>query len=113
LASAIDERFGHGSTFWAQRIPAGVDHYRALEGGLRRADVLLVIVSQDWEKSRGSRREVSEALRLKTKVIPLMVSGVRRLPRILSRLNGLELRESQFSADFARLLEALERHLAS
>jgi hypothetical protein len=131
LVADLRQRFpGLGIFMDLQTVPAGRDFRAIIDDALACSGVVLVVIGPHWLSLRdahGTPRlslpgdlvciEVARALALVgTRVIPVLVGGARmpnaeELPEALSplaRLHALELSDSRWEHDLARLAHALE-----
>ena len=135
LNDRLVRAFGDKHVFMdIDHIPAGVDFTQHIEAQLAQCGVLLAIIGHYWLHARdasGSRRlfdpndlvavEIGAALRRGTIVIPVLVDGaampsVDELPnqiKPLARRNAVELRNTQFGANFDRLVQKIREVLNS
>jgi cellulose biosynthesis protein BcsQ len=129
LASSINRLMGPNTVFLdVESIPLGADFREAVESRLRSADVVLVVMGPEWLKAHTSsgerrlddasdfvRREIASALRQNTRVIPVIVGGAAmpssdELPPEIAELsyrNAIEIRNSRWEADVARLSQGI------
>jgi pSer/pThr/pTyr-binding forkhead associated (FHA) protein len=134
LVEALVQKLGPDAVFHdIDSIPLGVDFREHLTSAVRKCDICLVVIGRQWltvKDEDGVRRldkevdfvriEVEVALGLGRPVIPILVgAGMPRpqdLPESIRQLayrNGTLLRTgTDFKADIARLLKAVERLLA-
>jgi hypothetical protein len=115
-------------------IELGVDYREVISNAVRRCDILLAVIGHQWvttEDEDGARRlfeaddlvrlEIEAALNRDIRVIPVLVDGaampkVQDLPpslTTLARRNGLQVRHETFRHDAQRLLQAVQKVLAS
>jgi hypothetical protein len=113
-------------------IEAGHDFRKAIEEGVTKCGVLLVVIGPDWlnaKNERGTRRlddpsdfvriETASALKRDIPVVPVLVRGAEmpsaeQLPKDLKELayrNCIELTHVRWRSDFQLLAEALQRLL--
>jgi hypothetical protein len=130
LHDRMIREFSRGDIFMdVDSIPAGVDFVEHLDEQVARCDVLLAIIGPNWlagaressgVQQTGSRKdfvlvEIVSALNRDIRVIPVLVDGAalpkaEDLPeslRPLVRRNAVEVRNTQFHADAARLIEKI------
>jgi hypothetical protein len=134
LADALEARYGAGAVFRdLDSIEAGQRFDEVIERALAGCRVFLPLIGDDWLTVRGAdgqrrldnpqdlvRLEVATALRRGITIIPLLLEGARMpatsaLPADLQPLNrhqALELSETRWDYDVARLVEAIDRRLA-
>lgn len=130
ISDRLVHHFGEDQVFLdVDDIPAAVDFSEFIAERLRTVDVQVVVIDPDWATiadAEGSpriqdpddllRREISIALFLGVKVIPVLVDGATmptadRLPNDLSKLaelNALVLSATRFDADIDRLVKTVE-----
>jgi len=123
--------FGEQSVFMdVAAIEAGCDFRLAIEDGVSRCGVLLVMIGPEWLNTKdeaGARRldspkdfvrlEVAAALQRNIPVIPVLVRGAKmpaaeQLPGALTELayrNCVELTHARWKSDLQLLVEALRR----
>src|SRR5208282_2787803 len=126
--------FGEDAIFMdVAAIEAGRDFRHAIEDGVAKCDVLLVVIGPEWleaKDERGTRRlndpsdfvriETGAALKRNIRVIPILVRGARmpfaeQLPEDLKDLayrNCIELTHARWRSDIQLLTDALRRMLA-
>jgi TonB family protein len=113
-------------------IEAGRDFRKAIEEGVTKCGVLLVVIGVEWldaKDERGARRlndpsdfvriETASALKRDIPVIPVLVRGAKmpsaeQLPEELKELafrNCIELTHARWKSDIQLLIEALRRLL--
>lgn len=124
------ERFGPDQVFMdVDSIPPAADFMEYIAGQLRTIDVLVAVIGPDWATTSDAdgrarianaddllRREISTALFLGIKVVPVLVGGASmptsaELPGDLSRLGGLnaiELSPTRFDSDADQLVQTIE-----
>jgi len=134
LFDTLVRRFGEPSVFMdLTDIAPGSDFVETLERAVGSCDVLLVLIGRDWlsADSQGRRRledphdfirrEVATALTRNIPVMPVLLQGARmptadELPqdlKALARRQAIELSESRWETDVARLEEGISRHCNS
>jgi len=128
LYDSLSARFGAENVVMDQDILPGTDFVRAIERALRAADVFIVIIGPQWLASGDGRRRyggASDFVRLELAmafshgltVLPVLVGGAQLpsaedLPeeiRSLARIQALELRNTHWKVDEARLIHDIER----
>lgn len=124
------QRFSEDEVFMdVDDIPAAVDFSQFIADRLRTVDVQVVVIDPDWATIPDAdgnpriqdpddllRREISTALFLGVKVVPVLVDGATmpttdQLPSDLSKLaglNALELSATRVDADTDRLVATIE-----
>lgn len=129
------KHFGEDSVFMdVTAIEAGRDYRKAIEEGVAKCGVLLVLIGTEWVDARdehGARRlndpsdfvriETSAALRRDIPVIPVLLRGAQmptaeQLPDDLKELayrNCIELTHTRWRSDIPLLIEALRRLLGN
>ena len=134
LFDDLANHFGEQSVFMdVAAIEAGRDFRKAIEEGVAKCGVLLVMIGLEWldaEDEAGTRRlndpsdfvriETASALKRDIPVIPVLVRGARmpsaeQLPPELKELayrNCIELTHARWKSDVQLLTEALRRLLA-
>jgi hypothetical protein len=126
----LEQAFGRPVVFRdVESIDAGADFVEVLEAALAGAQVCIVVIGRGWLDGVGAdgrrrledpndivRLEIETALqRSGTTVLPVLVNGAtmpgeNQLPpslRRLARLQAIELSETRWDFDMARLVEAL------
>jgi len=133
LFDDLVKHFGEHSIFMdVAAIEVGRDFRKAIEDGVTKCDVLLVIIGTEWLEAKnehGARRltdpldyvriETSYALKRDIRVIPVLVRGAKmptaeQLPEELKELayrNCIELTHTRWRSDVLLLTEALRRVL--
>ena len=133
LFDDLAKHFGEDTVFMdVAAIEAGRDFRKAIEEGVTRCGVLLVVIGQEWISAtdeNGTRRlddpadfvrlETAAALRRDIPVIPVLVRGAKmpsaeQLPDVLKELayrNCIELTHVRWKSDIQLLVEALRRLL--
>jgi TonB family protein len=128
------QQFGEQTVFMdVSAIEAGRDFRKAIEEGVAKCGVLLVVIGTEWLQAKdegGARRlsdpsdfvriETAAALKRDIPVIPVLVRGARmptaeQLPEDLRELayrNCIELTHARWKSDIRLLVEALRRLLA-
>jgi len=132
LYDALSERFGAGNVFMdVDAIEPGLDFSEVVSDRVEDCDVLIAMIGKKWldvSDSRGRNRldRVDDFVRVElragleregTRVIPVLVQGaempsVEDLPEDLHKLayrNAVELRDTSWTSDVARLERALSR----
>lgn len=134
LFDDLANQFGEQSVFMdVSAIEAGRDFRKAIEEGVAKCGVLLVVIGLEWLDAKdeaGTRRlndpsdfvriETASALKRDIPVIPVLVRGARmpcaeQLPPELKELayrNCIELTHARWKSDVQLLTEALRRLLA-
>jgi TonB family protein len=134
LFDDLVQEFGQDMVFMdVAAIEAGRDFRKAIEEGVTKCGVLLVVIGLEWlnaKDERGARRlddpadfvriETASALRRDIPVIPVLVRGAKmpsteQLPDDLKELayrNCIELTHARWKSDLQLLLEALRRLVA-
>jgi TonB family protein len=135
LFDDLVNHFGEHSVFMdVSAIEAGRDFRKAIEEGVTKCGVLLVVVGREWleaKDERGARRlddpsdfvriETVSALKRDIPVIPVLVRGAKmppaeQLPEELKELayrNSIELTHVRWRSDIQLLIEALRRLLGN
>jgi hypothetical protein len=133
LRDRLAREFGPKNVFMdIDNIPAGVDSAKHLQVKLANCDLMVALIGARWLTIANSsgipriqepddyvRMELSAALSSGLKLVPVLVDGASmpaesRLPvplQPLSKLNAVELRNSQFRWDAARVVEKLSQTL--
>ncbi|MFD5000578.1 toll/interleukin-1 receptor domain-containing protein [Streptomyces buecherae] len=131
-AALLDEllisRFGEGQVFRAARsICPGSDYADAILRAVAECEVMLAVIDEGWEASLKRQfgegadgsgwmlRELGEALRCEKKIIPVLLSGVKRLsaegplevPNEMSRLQYLRFDYRNIRQDINFIAEQL------
>jgi TIR domain-containing protein/putative peptidoglycan binding protein/hemolysin type calcium-binding protein len=123
----LAERFGADRVFMDLSIPPGMDFVQVIEGSVRSASAVIVIIGPAWVlNADGKHRledpgdfvalEVAAALADNDLVIPVLVGGAimpkpEDLPeriRPLSRREALELSDQRWDYDVGRLADRLQ-----
>lgn len=135
LFDTLVRRFGEAAVFMdLTDIAPGSDFVETIERAVGSCEVLLVLIGRNWVTSadaqgRGRledphdfiRHEVATALGRKIPVMPVLVQGARmptadELPqdlKALARRQAIELSDSRWDTDVARLEEAVSRQCTS
>jgi hypothetical protein len=135
LFDRLSERFSEGAILMDVRLEPGGDWVAAAESAVAAADIGLVIIGPQWATSTDVegklrlhdpgdvvRREVAAMLNSpQTRTVPVLVHGARvptpqELPEdvnAISRLNALELSDTRWDYDVARLIDLIESVSAS
>jgi hypothetical protein len=135
LQLKLDRRFPSMPVFMdLDSIEAGVDFAEAIKSGVDSCIVLIALIGTKWltiTDEDGRRRlddpddyvryEIRTALERGVRVIPALVDGVKaprqhELPddlHRLARLNALEISYTRFDYDATRLMDVIQRVLAS
>jgi glycerophosphoryl diester phosphodiesterase len=135
LYDRLAERFGADQVFKdVDSIELGDDFVETITNAVGSCDILLALIGQEWldvASADGTRRlddpddfvrlEIEAALQRKVLLIPILVEGALmprgdQLPPSIApmvRRQALELSPTRFRADTDRLLEVIERTLAS
>jgi TonB family protein len=133
LFDDLVKHFGEDKVFMdVAAIEAGRDFRKAIEEGVTKCGVLLVVIGVEWldaKDERGARRlsdpsdfvriETASALKRDIPVIPVLVRGAKmptaeQLPEELKELafrNCIELTHARWKSDIHLLIEALRRQL--
>jgi TonB family protein len=133
LFDDLVKHFGEDTVFMdVAAIEAGRDFRRAIEDGVTKCGVLLVMIGPQWldaKDERGGRRlqdpsdfvriETASALKRDIPVVPVLVRGAKmpsseQLPEELKELayrNCIELTHARWKSDIHLLVEALRRSL--
>jgi TonB family protein len=133
LFDDLVKHFGEDTVFMdVSAIEAGRDFRKAIEEGVTKCDVLLVMIGPEWldaKDERGGRRlqdpsdfvriETASALKRDIPVVPVLVRGAKmpsseQLPEELKELayrNCIELTHARWKSDIGLLVEALGRSL--
>jgi len=132
LSYCLEEKYGRDSVFRdVDSLEPGVPFMEAIEKWIRRSDVVLCLIGDQWATitdSAGNRRlddaedpvraEVATALKRKNKTtIPVLLEGARmpvpsELPadiRALTNLNGHTLSDARWREDFGKLEAFLQK----
>jgi O-acetyl-ADP-ribose deacetylase (regulator of RNase III) len=129
LDRALTERFGRSAVFYASRsIQPGEDFPHEIMKNLRESAVVLAVIGPNWLAASGRARrgrvggeqdwvlrEISEALSLGIRVIPVLVEGApmpaeEKLPKgvaTIARRQYLRLHHRSAERDIARLVAEL------
>ena len=135
LRDQLAVRFGAEQIFMdIDNIEFGDDFVEVINEKISACDVLLVLIGRDWLTSKddsGGRRldspddfvrlEVTAALERKIRVIPVLFGGAKPprpedLPKelvLLSRRNAITITDVGFRQDVSRLIESVEKVIAS
>ena len=135
LFDALVRRFGEPAVFMdLTDIAPGSDFVETIDRAVGSCEVLLVLIGRSWLTSADGqgrsrledpqdfiRREVSTALGRNILVVPVLVQGARmptaeQLPEDLKKLarrEAIELSDSRWDTDVARLEEVISRHFSS
>ena len=135
LFDDLVKHFGEDSVFMdVTAIEAGRDYRKAIDEGVAKCGVLLVLIGTEWVDARdehGARRlndpsdfvriETSAALKRDIPVIPVLLRGAQMptaelLPDDLKELayrNCIELTHARWRSDIPLLIEALRRLLGN
>lgn len=135
LYDHLADHFGYDSvTMDIDTIQAGVDFRSVIESAVASSSVMIAVIGRLWATDvdeRGDRKldkpedsvrvELAAAFERELPVIPVLVSGARmpsvdELPREISRLahlQALELSDMRWREGVNRLVETLERLVAS
>jgi TonB family protein len=133
LFDDLVKHFGEDTVFMdVAAIEAGRDFRRAIEEGVTKCGVLLVMIGPEWldaKDEHGGRRlqdpsdfvriETASALKRDIPVVPVLVRGAKmpspeQLPEELKELvyrNCIELTHARWKSDIHLLVEALRRSL--
>jgi TonB family protein len=133
LFDDLVKHFGEDTVFMdVAAIDAGRDFRKAIEEGVTKCDVLLVMIGPEWldaKDERGGSRlqdpsdfvriETASALKRDIPVVPVLVRGAKmpspeQLPEELKELayrNCIELTHARWKSDIQMLVEALRRSL--
>jgi TonB family protein len=133
LFDDLVKHFGEDTVFMdVAGIEAGRDFRKAIEEGVTKCGVLLVMIGPEWldaKDERGRRRlqdpsdfvriETASALKRDIPVVPVLVRGAKmpspeQLPEELKELayrNCIELTHARWKSDIHLLVEALRRSL--
>jgi len=132
LSYCLEEKYGRDSVFRdVDSLEPGVPFMEAIEKWIRRSDVVLCLIGDQWATITGSsgtrrlddaddpvRAEVATALERKGKTtIPVLLEGARmpvptELPediRAISDLNGHSLSDARWREDFGKLDAFLQK----
>jgi len=135
LFDDLVKHFGEDSVFMdVAAIEAGRDFRKAIEEGVTKCGVLLVVIGTEWHDARDEhgvprlndpsdfvRIETASALKRDIPVIPVLVRGAQmptaeQLPDDLKELayrNCIELTHARWRSDIPLLIEALRRLLGN
>ena len=135
LFDDLVKNFGEDMVFMdVAAIEAGRDFRKAIEEGVTKCGVLLVVIGLEWVEAKdehGARRlndpadfvriETASALKRDIPVIPVLVRGAKmptaeQLPEELKELafrNCIELTHARWKSDIQLLVEALHRLLGN
>jgi hypothetical protein len=135
LYDRLVDRFGENQVFMdVDTIELGVDFAEVITQAVGTCQVLLAVIGPQWltATDEGGRRrlddpddivrlEIEAALRRSVRVIPVLAEGavMPRRPELpeslaaLARRNALTMRHESFRYDAERLIEAINRVLAS
>ncbi len=131
----LEGEFGTDMLFMdVDNIPMGRNFVKALNEEVAQCEVLLAFIGKNWLDARdedGRRRlddpkdfvriEIEAALQRDIAVVPILLDGARipkpkQLPTELEELsyrNGIDLRQSSFRDDVARLIQGLKKELGA
>jgi hypothetical protein len=134
LYDRLRDHFGPGHVFRdVEALAPGVDFVAAIEEAVGSCDALIAVIGRQWLRATtpsGTRRleepsdfvraEIGAALARNVPVFPILIEGAAMpsesdLPAplgSLARRQALELSESRWDFDVARLIAAVERALA-
>lgn len=125
LYADLVARFGADGVFMdTETIQPGANFTERLRREIESSDVLIALIGKHWlgrrlrEPEDYVRAEIQLALGHKLLVIPVLVQGagmpsIAKLPESISELghrNALELSDSRWRHDFARLVETIHGH---
>ncbi|HET7158601.1 MAG TPA: toll/interleukin-1 receptor domain-containing protein [Burkholderiales bacterium] len=131
LTDALEARFGAGSVFQdVETIAPGTNFEEEINAAVARCEAFIVLIGDTWSTGRAAderarlaephdfvRLEVACALRAGKPILPVLVEGATMpqasaLPpdlRALSRLQAIELSDSRWDYDVARVEEAVRK----
>ncbi len=132
LYDGLGHRLRNASVFMdIDSIPPGVDFEQHIRNEIKRSDVVLVMIGDNWLDDRPGthRRRIDEAndfVRLEVEnalalpnvhIIPVLVEGAQMPPsneipasiQQLARLNAFELSDRRWTSDVERLARTVER----
>ncbi|WP_164009892.1 TIR domain-containing protein [Pyxidicoccus trucidator] len=97
-----------------RNIPLLAEWPTEIEAGIEAAEHFLFVLSPDSVASTECRRELDHALRLHKRLVPVLYRDVpdAQVPRPLSVIERVPLREKSFDDDFVALLAALGTDLS-
>lgn len=129
LHDRLAEHFGRENIFIdVDTIGPGVDFSKAIHDAIQATDALIAVIGREWlgtTDASGARRlddpqdlvrlEISTALELERKVIPVLVQGAPQLRATdlpddlqqLANLNSVEVSDTRFHSDVDRLIDAM------
>lgn len=129
LHDRLVEHFGRENIFIdVDTIGPGADFSKAIRDAVEATDGLIAVIGREWlsaTDANGARRlddpqdfvrlEISTALELETKVIPVLVQGAPQLRAAdlpddlqkLANLNSVEVSDTRFHSDVDRLIDAM------
>jgi len=129
LHDRLAEHFGRDNIFIdVDTIGPGVDFSKSIHGAIQATDALIAVIGREWlgaTDASGARRlddpqdlvrlEISTALELERKVIPVLVQGAPQLRATdlpddlqqLANLNSVEVSDTRFHSDVDRLIDAM------
>jgi hypothetical protein len=130
LSDRLISELGDGNVFMdVDGVPLGADFVERLQQEVSGCDALLAVIGPRWldiVDEAGDRRlddpndfvrvEIAAALQREIPVIPILLDGTKipridRLPedlKLLSRRNGLDVRQASFHSDVGRLIRELK-----
>jgi hypothetical protein len=128
LYDRLAPRFGKNRVYMdIDSIPAGSDFVEEIQRTLNNCAAVIVLIGPQWfagdNRARLTmpgdpvRQEISQALKSKAKVFPVLVHGARMpveqdLPKdiqALARKHAIDLRDVSFDTDVQQVIKALER----
>ncbi|MCC6233517.1 MAG: TIR domain-containing protein [Verrucomicrobiales bacterium] len=122
LVAGIEAGVPGARVFWDEKVAFGEDWSEALARELREAEVVLFLIGKEWQRSKLCLSEMTTAMRLKKRTIPLLLvsetpSGpVGPLPPEVRHIRGTQISEKNWENDLAKLVRGLaqltERKLA-
>lgn len=109
IGEAVDSQFGPDTAFWSEKFPLGSSWVEALDKGMSKADVVLVIVGRKWRESQWVSRELIAANMQNKSLIPVLVDGAswNDIPEELRGRQGVILKSESFADDLERFLAGL------
>lgn len=104
----------HYEILSADSVPYGSDMHKTVEEYLEKAAIVIVIVSENYVTSSWCHREFMSFSNRNKKIIPIVVDSYRhlsRLPKDISNIKALSLRECTSTDEFKRQITSLAKEL--
>ena len=101
------EKAGYDVWWDITDLRGGDDWVRQIPGAIRLSQFFLVILTPDSVESEWVRKEYTQALSLRKKIIPIMlVAGT--VPFALNTINFINFARGEYSDNYKKLLEAMD-----